>query len=72
MGTTCLGRLRHLAIDAARIGLQMTASRCAELAPQRLVKTLQGTIFGPFVATIAHGTTVQEVAEQHVPLTTRT
>lgn len=71
MGTTRLGRLRDLAIDAACIGLRMTASRCAELDPQRLVKTLQGAGFGPFVATIAHGTAVQEVAEQHVSLTNR-
>lgn len=72
MGTTRLGRLRDLAIDAARIGLRMTANRCAGLDPQRLVKTLQGVIFGPFVATRAHDTAVQEVAEQDVSLRTRT
>ena len=50
----------------------MTASHWAELDPQRLVKTLQSTIFGPFVATVADDTMVREVAEQHVPLTTHT
>jgi hypothetical protein len=42
MGTTRLGHLRDLTIDAACIGLRMAASRCAELDLQRLVKTLQG------------------------------
>jgi hypothetical protein len=41
MGATHLGRLRALAIDAARTGQRMIAKRCAELDAQRLVKTLR-------------------------------
>lgn len=41
MGATHLGRLRALAIDAARTGPRMIAKRCAELDAQRLVKTLR-------------------------------